>query len=98
MNGQALPQCEGAILRDDCVAGAQYACLCSTNCRCEAAGEAAGEAIGENFARCVFPDPYMFFTRSPPPESDLIKWYQKPASGMLSGVVFSDGSAVAPGF
>ncbi len=55
-----------------------------------------GVAAGEYFARAIFPDPSPLFCRRPIPRDDEVKWINRPASGKLTGMIFSDGSARWP--
>ena len=47
--------------------------------------------LSERFARGVFPDPQVLFDRGEPQE--MVMWFNKPASGVLSRLLFLDGSA-----
>ena len=56
----------------------------------------AGLAVGECFARGLFPDPSPLFNEQLAQQSDEVHWVNRPASGYLTGVIFSDGSARFP--
>ena len=57
---------------------------------------AQGFAAGEAFAQGLFPDPVVFTDRREPDEEDLIRWHNKPENGVLTGIVFWDGSSMYP--
>ena len=52
------------------------------------------ESCGERFARCLMPSPLVFVPRSEPEAT--VMWVSKPPSGLLTGCIFSDGSAMWP--
>ena len=56
---------------------------------------AGGREVAERFARGVFPSPLAFFPRVEPEVQ--VRWINKPPSGLLTGMIFSDGSAFWPG-
>jgi hypothetical protein len=55
-----------------------------------------GLGAGELFARGLFPDPESLIPRHPVPETSLVQWWRKPASGLMTGCLFLDGSALRP--
>ncbi|CAK0844578.1 unnamed protein product, partial [Prorocentrum cordatum] len=54
---------------------------------------AAGGNCGEMFGRCLFPS-LDHVIRRRDPDGDPVRWFQRPASGYLTGLIFTDGSAV----
>ncbi|CAK0788106.1 unnamed protein product [Prorocentrum cordatum] len=54
---------------------------------------AAGGNCGEMFGRCLFPSLDHVIPRRDP-DGDPVRWYRRPASGYLTGLIFTDGSAV----
>ncbi|CAK0841387.1 unnamed protein product [Prorocentrum cordatum] len=54
---------------------------------------AAGGNCGETFGRCLFPSLDQVIPRRDP-DGDPVRWFQRPASGYLTGLIFTDGSAV----
>ncbi len=64
--------------------------------RCAKYAREAGLAYGESFARAMVPDPACLIRKQPVPRKQEVNWINRPASGMLSGVIFSDGSARFP--
>ncbi|CAK0889681.1 unnamed protein product [Prorocentrum cordatum] len=53
---------------------------------------AAGGNCGEMFGRCLFPSLDHVIPRRDP-DGDPVRWYRRPASGYLTGFIFTDGSA-----
>ncbi|CAK0911089.1 unnamed protein product [Prorocentrum cordatum] len=54
---------------------------------------AARGNCGEMFGRCLFPSLDHAILRRDP-DGDPVRWYRRPASGFLTGLIFTDGSAV----
>ena len=63
---------------------------------CAARVEAYGWFGAELFARGIFPDPGQAFERDAMPPSTHFLWYRRPASGFLSGALFTDGCCLYP--
>jgi len=55
-----------------------------------------GEGTGELFAAGIFPDPRDIFRAADVDPLQTIFWVHRPACGLLSGLIFTDGSARFP--
>ena len=82
----------------DCAATAWYRhCHASDELqRAAATARELGEAAGELFARGIFPTLRPIFPRLPIDPEKRVMWINRPASGYLTGTIFSDGSALFP--
>jgi len=54
------------------------------------------EQAGEQFARCLLPDPAGLLPKAL--WHAETSWWQQPASSVISGLIFTDGSCLYPGF
>ena len=58
----------------------------------------ASDVIGENFARGIFPNPRGFLKAAVFECDGEVRWVNQPDSGLLTGNIFTDGSALWPLF
>ena len=52
--------------------------------------------MADTFARGIFPDPRRLFKAGPLREDQKVQWHNRPADGLLTGLTFTDGSAIHP--
>eukprot|EP00959_Pyramimonas_sp_CCMP1952_P435502 9118966-Pyramimonas_sp.AAC.1 len=52
--------------------------------------------MAERFARCIFPHPRSLFDVEEPAQA--VHWHERPEMGLLTGLLFLDGSAKYMGF